>query len=99
MPKWGQWLKYEYRKSFGINIQGVWCGCWCDEGEGGKPYWGFQCDLPTPEQEEMVKKIIDRIDITEYMTNKGWIAWDYTWDGDERCDKFYEAALELGYLK
>lgn len=99
MPKWGQWLKYEYRKSFGINIQGVWCGCWCDEGEGGKPYWGFQCDPPTKEQEEMVKNIINRIDITEYKTNKGWIAWDYTWDGDERCDKFYEAALELGYLK
>ena len=25
MPKWGQLLKHEYRKSFGINIQGVWC--------------------------------------------------------------------------
>lgn len=97
MPKWGQWLKHEYRKSFGINIQGVWCGCWCDEGE--KPYWGFQCDLPTIEQEEMVKNILNRIDNPKYITEKGWIAWCYTWHGNERCDKFYEVARELGYLE
>lgn len=97
MPKWRQWLKHEHNLSFGINIQGVWCGCWCDDGE--KPYWGFQCDCPTSKQEAMVKKILDRIDNLKYNTEKGWIAWCYTWHGDTRCDMFYEAALELGYLK
>lgn len=97
MPKWGQWLKHEYRHSFGINIQGVWCGCWCGDGE--KPYWGFQCDCPTPEQEVMVKNILSRIDSPKHNTEKGWIAWCYTWHGDTRCDIFYDTAVELGYLK
>ena len=45
------------------------------------------------------QKILDRIDNLKYNTEKGWIAWCYTWHGDTRCDMFYEAALELGYLK
>lgn len=97
MPKWGQWLKHEYRHFFGINIQGVWCGCWCGNGE--KPYWGFRCDCPTTEQEAMVKNILSRMDCPKHNTEKGWIAWCYTWHGNTRCEMFYEAALQLGYLK
>lgn len=99
MPKWGQWLKCENRKSFGINIQGVWCGCWCDEGSGVKPYWGFQCDSPTQEQIEMVNRILEKVGNTSAKPEPGWIAWYYTWHGDERCNDFYVAARELGYLK
>lgn len=99
MPKWGQWLKCENRKSFGINIQGVWCGCWCDDGSGAKPYWGFQCDSPTQEQIEMVNRILEKVGNKYAKPEPGWIAWYYTWHGDERCNDLYVAARELGYLK
>ena len=101
MPKWGHWLKYEKRSSFGINIQGVWCGCWCGDGE--KPYWGFKRpnskEEPTEKQKEMVKKILEGVGNPQYNTDGVWFAWCNTWRGDERCDKFYETALKLGYLK
>lgn len=101
IPKWGHWLKYEKRKFFGINIQGVWCGCWCD---GQKPYWGFMLpnpkEEPTEKQKDMVKKILEGVDNPQCITTeKGWFAWYYTWRGDERCDMFYDTALKLGYLK
>ena len=102
MPQWGRWLKFEKRKSFGINIQGVWCGCWCGEGE--KPFWGFRWpnakEEPTQEQKDMVKNILKETDNPQCgKPEQGWFAWCYTWHGDERCNMFYETALRLGYLE
>ena len=47
-------LKYEDKKYFGIDINGVNCGCWF----GDKPYWGFQCNTPSEIQKNMVCSIL-----------------------------------------
>ncbi|MCQ2318529.1 MAG: PD-(D/E)XK nuclease family protein [Bacteroidales bacterium] len=102
-PKWSEYLKNEDRKSFGICINGVWCGCWYDpnDKECPSPYWGFQCDNPTEEQKAMVERIIEKVGIGKVTRNpeNGWIAWYQTFHGDEKCEAFYEAAKELGYIK
>ena len=93
----GQWkdLKFEEHKSFGINIEGVWCGCWCDA-SCHTPYWGFQCDNPTDPQKEMVKYILDTVGISQdkRKPGTGWIAWCETLHGKDRCEAFFEAAKE-----
>lgn len=94
--KWGKWLRHENRKSFGIKIKGIWCGCWCESRE---PYWGFQCDSPTGEQIEIVQKILENCGKTICNQQKGWISWEHTLHGDERCEEFYNSAKELGYIE
>lgn len=93
----GQWkdLKFEEHKSFGINIEGVWCGCWCDA-SCHTPYWGFQCDNPTDPQKEMVNYILDTVGISQDKRKKGtgWIAWCETLHGKDRCEAFFKAAKE-----
>lgn len=101
--KWAKYLKNEEHKSFGICMNGVWCGCWYDpnDKECPSPYWGFQCDNPTEEQKAMVERIIEKVGIRKVTRNpeNGWIAWYQTFHGDEKCEAFYEAAKELGYIK
>lgn len=102
MPKWESYgLRYIENESFGIEIEKkFWCGCWCLKEE--QPFWGFQCDLPTTEKEEKVKKILKKIgyqELPNHNKTKGWISWDYTWNGYERCDNFFEAAVDCDYLK
>ena len=90
------WKVQSDAESFWIDIDGVKCGCW----NGDCPYWGFKCDSPTSEQKEMVDKIISELKkIETKKEEKGWIAWNYTFHGDERCEAFYQAAKDLGYLK
>lgn len=100
VAKWEKYLKYENHKSFGINMNGVWCGCWYDPKEYSTPYWGFQCSNPTAEQETMVERILEKVGISKNKRKRdnGWIAWYQTFHGDERCEAFYEAAKELGYI-
>ena len=57
-------ISFEESKSFGINIDGVWCGCWSGcEGNGkanyNQPYWGFYSDKEcTDEQIVMIDSIL-----------------------------------------
>lgn len=102
VTKWSKYMKNQEHKSFGINMNGVWCGCWYDTKEWPKPFWwGFQCNNPTEEQKAMVERIIEKVGIRKVTRNpeNGWIAWYQTFRGDERCEAFYEAAKELGYIK
>ena len=99
-PKWSKWLRHEDHKSLGIKIQDFWCGCWCEENKEKKPYWGFQYDKYDEKQESIVKNIIQHSGFdNSYNTDSGWYAWKNTMNGAEDCDKLYNAALELGYLK
>lgn len=93
--KWGNLLKHEDKKSLGININGVWCGCWSD---GKEPYWGFQCNAPSENQTDMVSSILKEAGMDLINQDGIWISWDYTLQGDEQCDVFYQTAKDLGYL-
>lgn len=96
--KWSKWLKYEDNESFGIQFYGVWCGCCCGKDNNNKPYWGFFCKNQSEKQKEMVKAILERTGTTEVNSEKSWISWYNTSHGDDRCEAFYQAALDLGYL-
>lgn len=99
-------LSFEESKSFGINIKGVWCGCWSGcEGNGksnnNQPYWGFYSDKEfTDEQKEMIDSILEYSGLVKSV-NKGkeFIAWNSTLNGDKRCNQLYEASEALGYIK
>lgn len=89
--------------SFGLEVNGVWIGCWSGTNgdNGDEPYWGFYChQTPDIEQVNMVRSILANCDI-EYddsQTQGGFIQWNNTLHGDERCRSFYRAAKDLGYL-
>lgn len=94
-------LQREVRKSFGININGVWVGCWCGSDNNGLPYWGFYCeDKEKTEKQDMVRKILEECDIPSGKSSANFISWNNTEDGDgaDTCRKFYRAAKKLGYL-
>lgn len=92
-------LQREVQKSFGINIEGVWVGCWCGSDNNGSPYWGFYSKNEGPEQKEMVNAILEECDMRSPKSSPNFISWDNTRNGAERCRKFYNAAKKLGYLK
>lgn len=103
LPVWKDYgLRNEPRKSLGINVQGVWIGCWDGRGEGNhEPYWGFYSATEfTLAQREMIEAILaktGRRDQARQERNQWY--WDYTCHGAERCNDFYNAAVELGKLK
>ena len=94
-------------KSFGIQIRGIWCGCWYKDNVEFKPYWGFWKSNFTKEDEKMVSD--DENVVLSIMKQSGmedigkkendFIRWANTDNGDEECTKFYYAAIKLGYLK
>ena len=91
-------------KSFGINMFGVWCGCWAPAGNDVKNYWGFQCDNARQDQIDKVNEIIRvanirRDDIGQISNNNSFIAWNYTDNGDKICEEFYTIAVNMGYLQ
>lgn len=93
-------LHREVQKSFGINIMGVWVGCWCGSDNNGSPYWGFYCENKgTPQQQAMVREILAECDIRPSKSSANYICWNSTRKGAERCRSFYNAAIKLGYLK
>ncbi len=91
-------LQREVQKSFGINIKGVWVGCWSGENNNGSPYWGFYCKNKGSKEEEMVRKILEECDIKSDNSSPNFISWDSTRHGAEKCRMFYNAAKKLGYL-
>ncbi len=99
-------LSFKESKSFGINIKGVWCGCWSGcEGNGksnnNQPYWGFYSDKKyTDEQIAMIDSILECSGLVKSI-NRGtdFIVWNSTLNGDKRCNQLYEAAEKLGYIK
>lgn len=98
LPIWGELIKHEEGKSFGININGVWCGCWCGHDNGWKPYWGFYAEEPTAEQRKMVEEILEESGIGSFNKTTYFIAWQTTRKGDERCEVFFKAAQKLNYI-
>lgn len=95
-------LKYEPRKSFGILIQDVWCGCWCGSDNGGIPYWGFRTKENTDREkkQKMVDEILKEADMLELLGNQNskWFRWCNTDNGVKQCNALYNAAKKLGYL-
>lgn len=92
-------LQREVQKSFGINITGVWVGCWSGSNNNGSPYWGFYCENKGEEsQRAMVRKILEECDIKSDKSSPNFISWDNTRHGAEKCRMFYNAAKKLGYL-
>ena len=103
MPAWKRYgLKNEKCKSFGIRVQGVWIGCWDGRNEDNhKQYWGFYSEKEfTSMQRDMIKAILDATNINDYIEEKNnhWY-WQYTCNGAEHCNDFYNAAVELNYLE
>ena len=100
LPNWPN-LKCELNKSFGLLINGVWCGCWSGDDNNGKTYWGFWCEeRPSDQQIEMVKDILEMVGVDSHYLNheKGFIKWQNTLKGDIRCAEFYKAAKSLSYI-
>lgn len=92
-------LQREAHKSFGINIKGVWVGCWCGSHTDGQPLWGFYCENKgNEEQREMVREIIEECEIPASKSSANFICWDNTPKGAEICRAFYNAAMKLGHL-
>lgn len=103
MLKWESYgLKFIENESFGIDIKGVWCGCWCLDGE--QPLWGFHPSGKKKDEdvdyEEMVNDILEHAGY-EGQSKKlaGFIKWEYTKNGYDICDDFYRVAVECGFLK
>lgn len=94
-------LRNESRKSFGINVRGVWIGCRDGRDTGiHEAYWGFYSENGfTRRQCNMIEAILEKAGISKdgYYTEKRYY-YGYTCHGAERCNDFYNAAVELGYL-
>lgn len=98
-------LFYEDKKSFGININGIWCGCWsgCESGSGNGnlPFWGFYSDSTNIEDSKrtMIEDILNNAGLMD-MAEKGhnFIFWNSTFEGDKICNQLYTSAKELGYI-
>lgn len=92
-------------RSFGILVNGVWIGCWGGDNEGFdyQPYWGFYCEKdPDRSQNLMINRILEACDIDRddcQDPDYNFIVWNNTLDGANRCDRFYKAAIRLGYLE
>ena len=103
LPKWGRYgLKNERYDHFGIRIQGVWIGCWNGKNEDNhKQYWGFYSRTEfTIKQQKMIEAILDETNTDDYeIENNNLWYWQYTCNGAEKCNSFYNAAIELGYLE
>ena len=90
--------------SFGLNICGIWVGCWAGDNDDyqNQPYWGFWTEkLPTNKQIQMVKKILQACgkDTELNINEKEFMSWDNTLHGADRCREFYEAAINLGFIE
>lgn len=100
-------ISSEDRKSFGMKINGVWCGCWSGcEGEGknnkdDQPYWGFYSDHDiNEEQKTMIEDILETAGMKNSVSKgHGFVVWNNTLNGDTRCNALYEAARKLGYIQ
>lgn len=99
-------LSFEESKSFGINIEGVWCGCWSGcEGNGksnnNQPYWGFYSEKSIDEkQSKIIEDILECSGLAKsIIKGHDFIVWNSTLNGDQRCNQLYEAAKKLGYIK
>ncbi len=97
-PEYGL-LQREVQKSFGLNIDGVWIGCWSGFNNDGAPYWGFYCENgANDDQRDMVNKILVECDIKSNHSSPVFISWENTTNGAHVCRRFYIAAKKLGYL-
>ena len=104
LPSWKCYgLRHEKQDCFFIDIQGVRIGCWNGINENThQPYWGFHSEKGfTQKQHKMIEAILEKAEIGDrYIKerNDTWY-WNYTCNGAEICNDFYDAAIELGYIK
>ena len=104
LPSWKCYgLRHEKQDCFFIDIQGVRIGCWNGINENThQPYWGFHSEKGfTQKQHKMIEAILGKAEIGDrYIKerNDTWY-WNYTCNGAEICNDFYDAAIELGYIK
>lgn len=104
--RWGCYgliLKEEANeKSFGIEIKGIFIGCWDGKYQDNhKPWWGFWSENGfTLKQCKMIEAILSRSNTNNFFKEKNncWY-YNYTCNGAELCDNFYSTAIELGYLE
>ena len=104
LPSWKCYgLRHEKQDCFFIDIQGVRIGCWNGINENThQPYWGFHSEKGfTQKQHKMIEAILEKAEIGDrYIKerNDTWY-WNYTCNGAEICNDFYDAAIELGYIE
>lgn len=90
--------------SFGINVQGVWIGCWsgAEEDNDNHPYWGvWSSKKPTMKQVKMVRCILEECEYPYDVNTEAdndYMVWDDTLNGVIECRNLYESAKRLGYL-
>lgn len=89
-------------KSFGVMINGIWCGCWYKDNVDSHPYWGFYKENSMLDENDA--KIVNDILSDCNMANQGksenrFIRWANTDDGVHVCERFYYSAMRLGYIK
>lgn len=91
--------------SFGINVQGIWIGCWSGAGKDNEdqPYWGiWSSKKPTKKQIKMVYSILKECEYSYDDVNtevdNDFMVWDVTLNGVIECRNLYESAKRLGYL-
>lgn len=114
VKEWQKELENEYENirhnldengiySFGMNIGGIWVGCWSGDDESeNQPYWGFWTEnKPTNKQIQMVRKILQACgkDTELNKNEKEFMSWESTFHGADRCREFYEAAINLGFIE
>lgn len=103
LPEWKCYgLKHEKQDNFTLNVRGVLIGCWSGKGVADhQPYWGFYSEKGfTAKQCHMIEAILEKTNMNGYVKEKNepWY-WKSTCNGTERCNDFYNAAIELGYLE
>lgn len=113
VKEWEKILRPEYPQlrndlqngvySLGINILGVWVGCWSGAGDdnNNQPYWGFYSEeQPSKKQLKMITSILEECGYDyEVVSDKGgYLVYDDTINGVIECRNLYQAAQSLGYL-
>ncbi len=98
-PQFGNLVKTD-DDSFGICLDGIWCGCWYKDNNDMHPYWGFWKADFTEEEVSKVKKLLEACGMADDGKQENdFIRRANTDEGDQVCSKFYYSALELGYIR
>jgi len=76
--------------SFGICLDGIWCGCGYKDNNDMHPYWGFWKADFTEEEVSKVKKLLEACGMADDgIQENDFIRWANTDEGDQVCSKFY----------
>lgn len=90
--------------SFGIQLRNkVWLGIWDGhDSQDHLPYWGFQFNSfrkgSMPKLYEQIETLLLNLGLTQFHSEKDWIAWCTTKKGVERFMSLYHGVKEMGLL-